>query len=496
MDNLTLFQFFHWYYPQDGSLWNVAGAEAERLSRLGVSHVWLPPAYKGADGKSDVGYAVYDHFDLGEFNQKGSISTKYGTRQQYVDCIKSLQQAKLQVLADIILNHKQGADEKEKVLVQKTNPENRNEFLGEPEELDLYTRYAFPGRNKKYSDFIWDWKCFTGIDGETEEGYVIYKILNEYGPEWNRVIDEELGNFDYLMGADIEVRNPFVREELKKWIKWYCDTTGVDGFRLDAVKHMPPEFVNEWLDFIRTEMKRDMFSIAEYWSPSPDILKMYIDKVEGRAHLMDVPLHNKFHEVGKEEAFDLRELFKNTLIEKCPDRTITFVDNHDTQPLQTLESMVADWFKPMAYACILLRMQGIPCVFYPDFYGVSYRDEKKVVNIHRVPKLRKLMKARKYLAYGEQHDAFINERLIAWTRSGIEEKTYSGLCVLLNITDRKEKIPLCVGCSHANKEFVELIGGGRDVVKTDGEGKAAFLARPGQPSVWIRKEAMSYFEKK
>jgi alpha-amylase len=141
-------------------------------------------------------------------------------------------------------------------------------------------------------------------------------------------------------------------------------------------------------------------------------------------------------------------------------------------------------------------MQGIPCVFYPDFYGVSYRDEKKVVNIHRVPKLRKLMKARKYLAYGEQNDAFINERLIAWTRSGIEEKKYSGLCVLLNITDRKEKVPLCVGCGHANKEFVELIGGGRDVVKTDGEGKAAFLARPGHPSVWIRKEAMSYFEKK
>ena len=49
---------------------------------LGVTALWLPPAYKGAGGDKDVGYGVYDLYDLGEFNQKGSVPTKY----VLVDC--------------------------------------------------------------------------------------------------------------------------------------------------------------------------------------------------------------------------------------------------------------------------------------------------------------------------------------------------------------------------------------------------------------------------
>ena len=52
--------------------------------------LWLPPAYKGADGAEDSGYTVYDLYDLGEFDQKGSVRTKYGTKDEYVAAIKEL----------------------------------------------------------------------------------------------------------------------------------------------------------------------------------------------------------------------------------------------------------------------------------------------------------------------------------------------------------------------------------------------------------------------
>ena len=42
--------------------------------------------------------------------------------------------------------------------------------------------------------------------------------------------------------------------------------------------------------------------------------------------------------------------------------------------LQALESWVEPWFKPLAYALILLRREGYPCVFYPDYYGAEYED--------------------------------------------------------------------------------------------------------------------------
>lgn len=67
-----------------------------------------PPAYKGSAGINDVGYGVYDTYDLGEFDQKGTVRTKYGTRAEYLAAIRMLHLADLQVLPDIVLNHRMG----------------------------------------------------------------------------------------------------------------------------------------------------------------------------------------------------------------------------------------------------------------------------------------------------------------------------------------------------------------------------------------------------
>ena len=53
------------------------------------------------------------------------------------------------------------------------------------------------------------------------------------------------------MYNDIEHRNPHVREELNYWGKWYHETVGFEGVRLDAVKHQSPEFYKEWLQLLR-----------------------------------------------------------------------------------------------------------------------------------------------------------------------------------------------------------------------------------------------------
>lgn len=61
----TLLQFFHWYYPDGGRLWQEVTERAPALAELGVTDLWLPPAYKGAAGGYSVGYDSYDLFDLG-----------------------------------------------------------------------------------------------------------------------------------------------------------------------------------------------------------------------------------------------------------------------------------------------------------------------------------------------------------------------------------------------------------------------------------------------
>ena len=160
--NGTMMQYFQWDLPADASLWKALAEDAAKLKTAGVTAVWLPPAYKGAQGKEDVGYGVYDLYDLGEFNQKGSVPTKYGTKAEYLAAIKALHDKKIQVYADIVLNHRIGADEVEQVSAEEFNANSRNQMVGDSKTIGAWTKFTFPGRKGKYSDFTWNWTHFHG----------------------------------------------------------------------------------------------------------------------------------------------------------------------------------------------------------------------------------------------------------------------------------------------------------------------------------------------
>lgn len=127
--NETLIQYFEWYLPEDCAHWKQCSRQAGQLKEAGITMAWLPPAYKGASGQYDVGYGVYDLYDLGEFYQKGTISTKYGTKEEYIQAIESLQKEGIAVIADVVLNHKMGADEVERVKARMEAWDNRNQTV-------------------------------------------------------------------------------------------------------------------------------------------------------------------------------------------------------------------------------------------------------------------------------------------------------------------------------------------------------------------------------
>lgn len=494
MENFTMLQYFEWYYPADGSLWNHFKNEAERIKSIGFDSVWLPPAQKGMAGGMSSGYDTYDLYDLGEFDQKDSVRTKYGTKQELIDAVKTAQNAGLKVYADIVLNHKGGGDETELVPVREVNSEDRNEFTGETTEIEAYTRFTFPGRGNKYSDFVWDYTCFSGVDynAATKESN-IYSIQNEYGEGWQDVPDLENGNFDYLMLSDIELRNPHVREELKRWGEWLYETVGIDGFRLDAIKHMDPQFYNEWLDHLRGKFGKEFYTVGEYWAPYDlQSLLSYIEVTEGRMSLFDAPLQANFSNASKAGGdFDLRTIFQDTLVQANPQLAVTIVENHDTQPLQALEQTVEHWFRPIAYALILLREAGYPCVFYTDLYGSKYKDtdaqgQEHEIVMEKLDCIETLLYLRKHVAYGAQHDYFDESDCIGWTRRGSGEHDGSGCAVLISNGGNKSKT-MEVGLEHAGKTFTDYIGGIKDEVTIGEDGSAAFSVNEGSVAVWALK---------
>jgi alpha-amylase len=492
--NGAMMQFFHWYYPADGSLWKHAEEKAQELSSLGFTSLWLPPAFKGKDGAGASGYDAYDLYDLGEFDQKGAVRTKYGTKAQYEAAIRSLTQQGIGVYADIVFNHKAGADEKEKIRVHRVDPENRDRFIGEPLEIEAYTKFTFPGRNGKYSSFMWDFRCFTGVDyADDLKEAAIFSIINEYGEGWEQVVAREKGNYDYLMFADIEFRNPAVRDELKNWGKWYLAEAPFSGVRLDAVKHMSPGFINEWLDCMR-QLDADLFAVGEYWAPEDlDIVLKFLDATQGRISLFDASLHHNFvnaSNCGKE--FDLRQLGSQSLLEKRPELAVTIVGNHDTQPLQALEAPVQNWFKPLAYAFILLREAGYPCVFYPDLYGAHYVDKGADGNDQEVwletcAGLEPLLMARKRNAYGTQRDYFYAPGCIGWTREGDAGIPDSGCAVVLSNAE-PATLGMEVGRHFAGTVFIDCLGWYPGEVTIGTDGCAEFPVNGGSVSVWVSKK--------
>lgn len=481
--NGTLMQYFEWYMQCNQNLWNMVAQNAHKLSQMGISALWLPPACKGIGGKDEVGYGLYDLYDLGEFDQKGSIKTKYGSKEEYINCIKILKQEKIETYADIVLNHKMGADMLQTIPATKVDWGNHYQEVSDQEIVRVATKFTFPARKHKYSDFEWNWTHFHGIDYNDKTGeHAIFKFKDK---EWDNAVDEEFGNFDYLMGADIDFANTEVIEECYKWAKWYLEETKVDGFRLDAVKHINAEFYKNFITKIKTEIKENLFSVGEYWSTDISRLHRYIEETKGQISLFDVPLHYNLYNASKDENYNLSQILDNTLMKENPSKAVTFVDNHDTQPGQSLESFICGWFKIPAYSIILLRREGYPCVFYGDFYGIPHD------NIKAIEELEVLLKLRKEKAYGDQIDYFDNPNYIGWTRKGDKDHPNSGLAVIIsNLEDGEKK--MYIGEQYAGNIFIDVLNNCEDEVIIDDEGFGIFKVKGKSVSIWIAKNQEEY----
>lgn len=480
MENQTLMQYFEWYLPSDGQHWSRLAADAPHLADLGIRRVWMPPAFK-ATSANDVGYGVYDLFDLGEFNQKGTVRTKYGFKEDYLQAIQALKEAGIQPMADVVLNHKAAADGLEKFEVVEVDPNDRTIVLTEPFTIKGWTKFTFDGRNGAYNDFHWHWYHFTGTDYDASRNKSgIYQIQGDNkGWAQDDLVDSENGNYDYLMYADIDFKHPEVVENLNQWATWFIETTGVQGFRLDAVKHIDSFFMKNFIQQITDKYGEDFYVFGEFWNGDEQSNNDYLASIDYQFDLVDVALHNNLFRASQEgENFDLTTIFNGSLAANHPENAVTFVDNHDTQRGQALESTVCEWFKPAAYALILLREAGIPCVFYGDYYGISGDFAQQSFQAE----LDQLLRIRKDLAYGEQRDYFDDPNCIAWTRSGTEESAPIA-CVISNAAASDKRME--IGQAYAGRTYYDALGNHQDTVQIEEDGWANFPVAERSVSVWV-----------
>lgn len=317
-DDSIMLQGFYWDCSQ--GWWSQLEKEAPGIARSGFSAVWLPPASKGGHGASSMGYDPYDFYDLGEFDQKGTIPTRFGTKKELISLVATLHKHGVKAIADLVLDHMADGDKEANPLAKK----------------ETRTHYDYKHAGAKAT---FDYRDFhpSHVHPDQKPPY--------HNPQF---------------GNDLCQAEPHVATALEEWGDWLTRTVGFDGYRLDDVKGIDPGYVKEWLS---SGAMNGKFCVSEYWDGNTGAVEQWVKDNDRKTSAFDFPLFYALKSLCNDDKghFDMRSLATAGLMAREPMKAVTFVENHDTARSDPVKKDAL-----MGYAFIL-TMEGEPCVFYQAY---------------------------------------------------------------------------------------------------------------------------------
>lgn len=287
--------------------------------------IWMPPPQKGNSGRQSGGYDPFDYYDLGSYNEKGSVPTRYGSEADLKSCVTALRGRGIRPIVDLVLNHNQngqGGADKFRFIYG-----SHNTF----EKLD-------PGGTNAYNYF-------------------------------NESTNNAPFHHEYDFGRDVNLEHPYQRQGLKAWGDWLTSKVGYQGYRWDLAFNMDPWFISE---FMSSGLKKDRISILEYWEKesegTTEEMVTWLALTDYRSAIFDMPLRDYLKDMCNLSGatFNMTNLIQKGLVNQAPQWAVTFAESHDTiRPYDLKVSITKD--KMMAYAFVLMSA-GLPMVPYTDYF--------------------------------------------------------------------------------------------------------------------------------
>ena len=292
------------------------------ISGLGADCVWLMPV---AESPSYHGYDVTDYY---------KIEPDYGTNEDFKAFVAAAHQHHIRVLVDLVLNH--------------TSSEH-------PWFQEALRDTASPHRR---------W----------------YRWSTTAGNNWHKspVRDEYYFGLFWSGMPDLNYENPAVLEEMKHVARFWLDSMHVDGFRLDAVRHLV-EVGNEVSNTPGThQILRDFgqyvrgiapqsYTIGEVWDNTDVILTYYPDQLDA---YFAFPISEALIEaVRTGKAGGLLPTVQQFQRAEPAWRWAPFQRNHDQT--RTLTALGNDTAGARIAATILLTLPGVPFVYYGEEIGMT-----------------------------------------------------------------------------------------------------------------------------
>lgn len=339
----TYLQGFYWNVVPGGIWWDSLSSLATKIKSAGFSSIYIPPPSKGAGGGFSMGYDIYDHYDFGEFYQKGSVETRFGSKNELLRMIQVFKSLGIGVYVDAVLNHTAGGE-----LKSKNNCRTDSAWLV----------FNYPFGSKRFQ-----------------------KNANSFNPSENNNCNQSPPYNDnfFSFANDNCTDCPDVQDSLIAWGQYLKSYFGFNGARLDAVKHINPNFISLFVN----QAFPDDYIVAEYIGSGTEIRSYYNQLASmgaGRVSFFDFPLRYTLADMCNNAAgtFDMRLLDNAGLIfgqGMSGFNVSTFVENHDFDRMGwdgTIDTAVGGHSpifrdKHLAYAFILFS-EGRPSVFFKDYF--------------------------------------------------------------------------------------------------------------------------------
>jgi len=238
--------------------WSDLTQKMPEIAEAGYSALWLPNPAKGTTGGFSIGYDVYDPFDLGDKNQQGTISTKYGTRTQLLQMVETAHRFGIRVYFDNVMNHRGSTVPG----FNTSTPTNYYPGLI-PKDFHLQTAGNFYQNWNNIDNYCDQWtvqnRPLLGlVDMAQEPGTLNFNFGSTLGSTTTKPnFTRHPGNRDYYVdtntaslgggwhgfnGTNGQPVPELVETYITRAAMWTLYTTKCDGFRLDAVKHAPSSF--------------------------------------------------------------------------------------------------------------------------------------------------------------------------------------------------------------------------------------------------------------
>jgi alpha-amylase len=299
---------------------------------LGAQCIWLMPV---AESPSYHGYDVVDYY---------SIDREYGTNADFKRLMAEAHRRGIHVLVDMVLNH--SSSEHPWFLDAARDPQSRYR--------DWYLFSAqHPGVRNPWGSDNWH---------RSPHGDEFY-----FGLFWSGM-------------PDLNVENPEVVAETKRIATFWLDSLGVDGFRLDAIKHLVEGgrgaqvehlpgthvFLRDWSAHVRGE-KPDVYTVGEVWDSIGAILPYYPDQLT--SHFMFQLSDDILESVKAGNASRLYGGYLRLQDTLPAHRYSPFLRNHDQS--RTMTVLEGDERRARMASALLLTLPGLPFLYYGEEIGIA-----------------------------------------------------------------------------------------------------------------------------